>query len=152
MVGMTVEGVNATSDASPSHIPSLAVPELGQLVLCRDRHWIGSEVQASQLPHDPLAVADPRQHLVTMSSVEDDGLGETLSVVWELEPSARTLATATLPEPRAGRFDPPELLFEVTRLLKQRNTTAPVRVVVTDDCWTSGPLQVTLELGPKVPQ
>jgi superfamily II DNA or RNA helicase len=98
------------SDASPSHTLSLAIPELGQLVLCRDRHWIVSDVQASQLPGDALAFHDPLQHLVSMSSVEDDGLGEELKVVWELEPGARTLATATLPEPTAGRFDPPEQL------------------------------------------
>ncbi|MGB8020544.1 MAG: hypothetical protein WCF04_04905 [Candidatus Nanopelagicales bacterium] len=102
--------MSAMSDASSTHIPPLAVPELGQLVLCRDRHWIVSDVQASQLPGDALAINDPLQHLVTLSSVEDDGLGEELTVVWELEPGARTLATATLPEPRAGRFDPPEQL------------------------------------------
>jgi superfamily II DNA or RNA helicase len=98
------------SEAIRGDILSLAVPELGQLVLCRDRHWIVSDVQASQLPGDALALSDPLQHLVSMSSVEDDGLGEELSVVWELEPGARTLATATLPEPTAGRFDPPEQL------------------------------------------
>jgi superfamily II DNA or RNA helicase len=69
-----------------------------------------SDIQASQLPRDPLALDDGNQHLLTMSSVEDDGLGETLSVIWELEPGARTLATATLPEPKAGRFDPPDQL------------------------------------------
>ncbi len=97
-------------DAGSVAVATPAVPELGQLALCRDRHWIVSDVQASQLPGDPLALTDPQQHLITMSSVEDDGLGEVLSVVWELEPGARTLATATLPEPRAGHFDPPEQL------------------------------------------
>jgi hypothetical protein len=57
-----------------------------------------------------LALRDPLQHLASISGVEDDGLGEELAVVWELGPGARTLATATLPEPRAGRFDPPDQL------------------------------------------
>jgi hypothetical protein len=92
---MTVSLDLATGPADPG-LP-WAVPELGQLVLCRDRHWIVSDVQASQLPGDALAGADTMQHLVSMSSVEDDGLGEVLTVVWELEPGARTLATATLP-------------------------------------------------------
>jgi hypothetical protein len=32
----------------------------------------------------PAIVAGP-QHLVTLASVEDDGLGEELQVVWEVE-------------------------------------------------------------------
>jgi superfamily II DNA or RNA helicase len=87
---------------------ALDVPETGQLVLCRDRHWIVSDVQASQLGADQPTATDDRQHLVTMASVEDDGLGDTTSVIWELEPGATALETATLPEPRAGHFDPPE--------------------------------------------
>jgi len=29
------------------------------------------------------------QHLLTLSSVEDDGLGEELQIVWEIEPVRR---------------------------------------------------------------
>jgi hypothetical protein len=36
---------------------------------------------------------------VTLSSVEDDGYGEELQVVWELEPAARTFERASLPDP-----------------------------------------------------
>lgn len=43
-----------------------------------------------------------------LSSVEDDGLGEELQVVWEIEPGARVIEKVALPEPTG--FDPPEKL------------------------------------------
>ncbi len=90
--------------------PALAPPDLNQLVRVRGRHWVVSDVRRSTLKHDPLAVHDRLQHLVELSSVEDDGLGETLSVVWEIEPGARVLASETFPIPRRGHFDEPERL------------------------------------------
>jgi superfamily II DNA or RNA helicase len=48
--------------------------------------------------------------LVQLSSVEDDGFGDQLQVIWELEPGARILETATLPIPKPDRFDQPERL------------------------------------------
>src|ERR1039458_5820185 len=47
-------------------------------------------------------------HLVSLSSVEDDSLGEELEVIWDLEPGAVAHERSTLPEP-AG-FDPPQVL------------------------------------------
>ena len=49
-----------------------------------------------------------RQHLLTLSSVEDDGLGEELHVIWELEPGAGVVEKVALPEPTG--FDPPDEL------------------------------------------
>lgn len=84
------------------------VPEQGQLVYVRDRHWVVSGIVTSSLPPDVLSAADGgQQHLVRLSSVEDDGLGQDLSVVWELEAGAKVLATATLPTPATGKFDDP---------------------------------------------
>ncbi|MFI5387653.1 MAG: helicase, partial [Fimbriimonadales bacterium] len=86
-------------------------PEQGQLVFVRDRHWVVADVQAgSQVPDVLSATGDGRQHLVSLSSVEDDGLGVGVSVIWELEAGARILDTATLPIPQAGRFDEPSRL------------------------------------------
>lgn len=48
--------------------------------------------------------------MVSLSSVEDDGIGDELTVIWEIEPGARVLPTATLPQPVAGRFDDPNRL------------------------------------------
>src|SRR5437868_562996 len=66
---------------------SRAIPELGQLVLLRDRHWVVGDIARSGLPADGSAGEAEPQHLLTLSSVEDDGLGEALEaglVVQEL--------------------------------------------------------------------
>ena len=85
-------------------------PEEGQLVSVRDRHWIVKSVLPSALPTDIMSAGDGHQHLVQLSSVEDDGLGEELSVIWEIEPGTRVLETANLPTPIAGKFDHPARL------------------------------------------
>jgi superfamily II DNA or RNA helicase len=46
------------------------------------------------------------QHLVKLASVEEDGLGEELHVIWELEPGARVHDKVLLPEPTG--FDDPK--------------------------------------------
>lgn len=84
-------------------------PEQGQMVSVRSRNWMVTEVSASTLPPERLRGGlESPQHLVTLSSVEDDGLGEELNVVWELEPGARIVEKVALPEPTG--FDPPDQL------------------------------------------
>jgi SNF2 family DNA or RNA helicase len=85
------------------------VPEQGQLVSVRSRQWIVNDVRPSTLPADALKldVFGP-QNLLTLTSVEDDGLGEELQVIWELEPGARVVEKVALPDPTG--FDPPDQL------------------------------------------
>lgn len=84
-------------------------PEQGQLVCVRSRNWIVNEVAPSTLPPDRLQAAIERpQNMLTLVSVEDDGLGEEIQVVWELEPGARIIEKVALPEPTG--FDPPAQL------------------------------------------
>lgn len=85
-------------------------PEKGQLVTVRDRHWLVKRVLASSLPIDVISPNQGLQHLVELASVEDDALGDELSVIWEIEPGARIVETANLPKPTAGKFDDPERL------------------------------------------
>jgi len=49
-----------------------------------------------------------RQHLVTLSSIEDDRLGDELQGIWELEPGAAVIEQVALPEPTG--FDAPNRL------------------------------------------
>ena len=84
-------------------------PEQGQMVSVRARNWMVTEVLASTLPPPRLQTGlQTPQHLLTLSSVEDDGLGEELNVIWELEPGARVVEKVALPEPTG--FDPPDRL------------------------------------------
>jgi superfamily II DNA or RNA helicase len=86
-----------------------ALPEAGQIVEVRRRRYVVQEVRTGSLPDDPLPSSNRTpQHLVALSSIEDDGLGEELSVVWEIEPGTRVFEKATLPQPTG--FDPPERL------------------------------------------
>src|SRR5947208_15682302 len=87
----------------------LPPPEQGQLVTVRQRQYVVTEVARSALDPGPLRTpGHGPQHLVTLASIEDDALGEELQVFWELEPGARVLEKAALPE--AGGFDDPERL------------------------------------------
>jgi superfamily II DNA or RNA helicase len=87
-------------------------PEVGQIALVRDRHWVVADIMkgaemADGTVHQGSAAT---QTLVDLTSVEDDGFGDDLNVLWELEPGARVLETATLPQPAVGQFDEPDRL------------------------------------------
>ena len=84
-------------------------PEQGQMVSVRSRNWMVTDVSTSTLPPERLQTGlESPQHLITLSSVEDDGLGEELSVFWELELGARVVEKVALPEPTG--FDSPDRL------------------------------------------
>ncbi len=65
-------------------------PESGQLVEVRRRQWVVAEVEASQL-------GEIQQNLVTLSSIDEDALGEEIQVIWEIEPGAQIIERAGLP-------------------------------------------------------
>lgn len=69
-------------------------PEPGQLVEIRRRQWVVTDVRSSGLARTNGGTP---QHLITLISLDEDSLNESLSAVWELEPGARILETAGLP-------------------------------------------------------
>lgn len=87
---------------------SSPVPEQGQVVTVRQRPYGVTEVHKSELPSSPLNADGDGQHLVTLTSIADDGLGETLQVIWELEPGATVRENLALPDVTA--FDDPQRL------------------------------------------
>ena len=84
------------------------IPTQGQLVEVRQRPFVVTEVQLGALPTDYLNERSSAQHLVTLSSVEDDALGESLQVIWEIEPGAKVFQKSELPDVTA--FDDPARL------------------------------------------
>lgn len=68
-----------------------SIPESGQLVEVRRRQWVVSDVQGSAFG------TAGEQHIVTLSSLDDDALGEELQVVWQIEPGAQVLEKAGMP-------------------------------------------------------
>jgi superfamily II DNA or RNA helicase len=86
-------------------MPSASLPQPGQLVHVRHRPFVVRDVRASALPARGSA---EKQNLVTLSSLEDEGLGEEMTVLWELEPGAVCHEESGLPTPKA--FDEPRRL------------------------------------------
>ena len=84
---------------------SADLPQQGQVVQVRQRRFVVTAIHQSQLPPDLLHTPTALQHLITLSSVEDDALGEELQVIWEVEPGAQLIDHAALPTPTG--FDPP---------------------------------------------
>lgn len=84
-----------------------SIPEIGQLVIVRKRPFVVAGIQAQGIPNGNLEHQD-LSHLVMLSSVEDDSLGEEIEVIWELEPGAAIHERSSLPEPKA--FDEPRVL------------------------------------------
>ena len=97
---------------------ALSIPVPGQLVDVRRRRYVvvdivQSTLQAPRTSHSPSRSSTgdgdmPRHHLVTLSSVEDDALGEELQVIWEIEPGATPIEKTPLPPPVG--FDTPQRL------------------------------------------
>ncbi|HXZ03440.1 MAG TPA: hypothetical protein VEH81_01335, partial [Ktedonobacteraceae bacterium] len=85
----------------------LNVPEPGQLVDIRRRRYAVVDIAQSVLPPDLLRPGtlnihlqpQQTQHLITLTSVEDDVLGEELQVIWEIEPGAKVTEKNALPPP-----------------------------------------------------
>lgn len=128
-------------------------PEQGQLVTVRQRQFVVSEVLKSTLPSSLLkAVASQSQHLVTLSSVEDDALGDELQVIWELEPGARVIERAALPEPTG--FDDPSRLdafldavrWGASSTADIRNIQAPFRAGITIEDYQLDPVFRSIQM------
>lgn len=82
------------------------VPKIGQLAIVRKRPFVITEIipSARGLSGDSTKA----NHLIKLSSVEDDGLGEELQVIWELEPGTTVHEKSTVPNPDS--FDHPKRL------------------------------------------
>ncbi|GHT22273.1 hypothetical protein FACS189419_04570 [Planctomycetales bacterium] len=73
------------------------------------------------------------QHLVTLSSLEDEGIGEELQIVWENEPGKKVIEQVQLPEPDG--FDTPDTMDAFLDAVKwgaasqadKKNIQAPFR-------------------------
>ena len=67
-----------------------SLPESGQLVEVRRRQWVVNEVSGSN-------GTGASYNLVSLTSIEEDFLGEELQVIWEIEPGRRIIEKAGLP-------------------------------------------------------
>ncbi len=75
------------------------IPQAGTLVEVRGQRWVGGEEPGPGRQGSTL---------LTLQSVEDGRYGESLPVIWEVEPGRRILPRRSLPEVARDGFDPPE--------------------------------------------
>lgn len=85
------------------------IPEQGQLVEIRQQRYIVVTVEPGTVPNSVYPNGIERtQHLLALSCIEDDALGEELEIIWELEVGARIIDDANLPA--ITGFDAPQRL------------------------------------------
>lgn len=88
------------------------VPTPGRIVEVRGSTWAVADVRAQGLSRSPADESAARsEHIVTLQSLEEDRLGEELSVVWQLEVGHTVVPDQGLPEAiNADSFDDPNAL------------------------------------------
>ncbi|MDX2817728.1 DISARM system SNF2-like helicase DrmD [Streptomyces sp. PA03-5A] len=107
----TSEHEEAGAAASPQQLPTE-----GELVEVRGQNWVVARVEPSA--HRDEDESEPTQDgttartatLIHLESVADGRFGDSLSVIWEVEPGRRVLNSRTLPDASTGRFDGPSRL------------------------------------------
>lgn len=123
------------------------IPEIGQIVTVRQRRYVVSDIQQSAIPLEALSInGDNSQHLISLSSIEDDALGETLQVIWEIEPDARINEKSGLPDPTG--FDSPKRFDSFLNAVRWgaissadiRSLQAPFRSGITIEDYQLDPL------------
>lgn len=78
---------------------AISPPEPGQVVEVRGSTWAVANVQAQGLPRSPADDATAQlNHVVDLQSLDEDRLGEQLSVIWELEVGQTVTPAQGLPE------------------------------------------------------
>ena len=116
-----------------------SLPEQGQIVTVRQRRFAVAEVRASALPANVLAqpLATP-QHLITLNAIDDEGLGESIQVLWEIEQDTRIEERLGLPD--VSGFDPPR------RLDAFLNAVQWGAVSTADIKWLQAPFRSGIEI------
>lgn len=101
VVGVDGDTVRPTPPpgGSPVSLAAPSLPEPGQVVEVRGSTWAVANVQAQGLPLSPADDAAMKlNHVVDLQSLDEDRLGEQLSVIWELEVGKTVTPPQGLPE------------------------------------------------------
>ncbi|MGW9565165.1 DISARM system SNF2-like helicase DrmD [Prescottella equi] len=113
MLRRVIDAVSKEEGVSVSTaIGGPALPEPGQVVEVRGSTWAVANVQPQGLPRSSADDSVARlSHVVDLQSLDEDRLGEKLSVVWELEVGHTVTPAQGLPDRiHADSFDDPTTL------------------------------------------
>ena len=107
---MSIDAIKDDRDLRRPALPEL--PEPGRVVEVRGATWAVADVRDQGLPRSPADEGRAQtQHVVTLQSLEEDRLGQELSVIWELEVGQTVVPDQGLPETiNADAFDDPNTL------------------------------------------
>lgn len=95
-----------------SGVKQPALPEVGSVVEVRGSTWAVTDVRAQGLSRSPADEGrSGLQHVVSLQSLEEDRMGEELSVIWELEVGQAVIPDQGLPDViNVNSFDDPNQL------------------------------------------
>ena len=77
--------------------------EIGQLVNVRRRQWLVANISQSSF--------ESNQQLVSLASIDEDGLGEELEVIWGLSPGRKSLNVRACHQSLVKMIQTPSTLF-----------------------------------------
>lgn len=136
------------------------IPEVGQTVVVRGRPYVVEEICRQGLAQEGFhaqtaSLTQGGQSLLTLSSLEDDSLGDELRVVWEMEAGAEVRESSSLPA--MDGFDPPDHLEAFLHAVRwggiaqadQRSLQAPFRSAIEPEDYQLEPVARAL-LMPRV--
>lgn len=100
------------AEGQPMRAAAPTLPEPGQVVEVRGSTWAVANVHAQGLPRSPAdEMTAQLSHVVDLQSLDEDRLGEQLSVVWELEVGHTVTPAQGLPDLiHTDAFDDPVTL------------------------------------------
>ena len=93
-----------------------AEPEVGQFVQVRHRRWLVDAIESASAPGDSV--------LATLSCIDDDAVGVTLTVLWDAEPDAAVIPGSGWQKVGAAEFDPPDRFGAFYRTMRWGCVTA----------------------------
>ena len=124
----------------------MTIPEQGQLVKLRNKYFLIQDVsQYSGLSGDV-------SHRVTLESVDEDDLGETMDVIWELEPNTLIHESISIPQPKKwdhlSRFEAfiHAIRWSTSSTIETHQFSSPFHAAIDIEDYQLEPLYRALEM------
>lgn len=105
------------AETARPELASAAPPEQGQLVQVRNRLWVVNDT----VPHEALSGEQITR--VDLECLDDDRLGEELSLIWEREVGTKVFQADAFPIP-SGKWDHPDTYRAFLRAIRWSSTSA----------------------------
>ena len=91
-------------------------PDVGAFVQVRHRRWLVESVEPGHAQDESV--------LITLSCVDDDAIGSSLTVLWDVEPNAQIITASGWQSVSTAKFDPPDRFGAFYRTMRWGCVTA----------------------------